>query len=231
MKHIAVNEEESVDQIIDISTISSSVPVSPMNGTITDKITNYSGENNIFHTNQSKLNTPIADSTGNYKDNDRSIPDEDEAPMDGTINVDRSQPSSSENDNRTNKACQSDKTSKDSLQASHLERSVAMSNANKSYKCQICDRNFKYSSRLITHNRIHTGEKPYRCKVCGQSFNQSNHLAHHVLIHTGEKPFKCSACDKCFRQKTTLTTHMLIHTGVKPFKCFECEKCFHRNLI
>ena len=86
---ITAHEEESVHErvIIGVPEIGSSVglPVSPMNGTITDKITNYYGENYIFHTNQSKLNTPVADSTGNYTENDQSISDEDKAHMDRSI--------------------------------------------------------------------------------------------------------------------------------------------------
>ena len=203
-EHIAAHEEESVDEriIIGIPVICSSVPVSPMNGTI---------ENYIFNTNQSKLNTLIADSAGNYKNNDQSIPDEDQAPMDRRIIVDSSQPFSSENDNRTKKASQSDKPSQDSAQASHPERSVSTSKADMLYKCQTCDRNFKYFRWLISHKRIHTGEKPYKCKVCGQSFTKSSSLTDHKLIHTGEKPFKCTVCDKSFRLKSTLTTHMRIH--------------------
>ena len=228
---IVAHEEKSVDErtIIGITTIGSSVPVSPKNDTITNKIRKYYGENNVFNTNQGKLISPIADGAGYYKNTDGGFPDVDETLTDRSINVDRSQPSSSENDNRRSEQRQSDKTSQGLLQACHLERSVSISKADKLYKCQICDSNLQHSSKLISHKRIHTGEKTYKCKVCGQSFTRSSSLKHYVLRHTGEKPFKCTACDKCFWQKSALTTHMLIHTGEKPFKCFECEKSFPRK--
>ena len=61
----------------------------------------------INHVNLKKVlysNAPIADGGGYYKNNDRSIPDEEEAPMDRSIKVNSCQLSPSENDNTMNKA-------------------------------------------------------------------------------------------------------------------------------
>ena len=230
-RDIAAHKEEYVNErtIIGISTIISNVPVSPKNDTITNKITNYYGKNHIFSTKQSKRNAPKADGAHKYMNkynSDQSIPGEVETPMDRSIDDDSCQPSSSENDNRTNEACHSDKPSQDSLQASHHELSVSTVKAERLHKSQICERNFKYLSDRICHNRVHIGHKPCNFKVCRHSFTESSSLTDRVLIHTGMKPFKCTVCDKSFRLKRTLNTHMRIHTGEKPYKCKVCGQSF-----
>ena len=108
---IDAQEDESVKERNSFgnSTISSSAPVSTKNGTITNKLTNYNGENQMFNNNQSEHNAPIADGGGYYKNNDRSIPDEEEAPMDRSIKVNSCELSPLENDNRMNMARKSDK--------------------------------------------------------------------------------------------------------------------------
>ncbi|XP_073417419.1 uncharacterized protein [Dendrobates tinctorius] len=118
------------------------------------------------------------------------------------------------------------------------------------FSCSECGKYYSSKSRLVAHQRIHTGKKPnscsecgkgfilkskivshtreksFSCSECGKCFNRKTNLVTHLRIHTGEKPFSCSECGKCFTRKTNLVTHLRIHTGEKPFSCSECGKPF-----
>ena len=81
------------------------------------------------------------------------------------------------------------------------------------FQCQMYRKTFKYSSKLITHERTHLDERPYNCPLCDKSFKQSHHLVSHKRTHTGERPYKCSLCDKSFKLSHHLVRHKRTHTG------------------
>ncbi|XP_044151718.1 oocyte zinc finger protein XlCOF6.1-like isoform X2 [Bufo gargarizans] len=94
----------------------------------------------------------------------------------------------------------------------------------KPFSCSDCGKSFKFRSRLVAHQRVHTGEKPFACLECGKCFIRKEKLVEHKRIHTGEK--QCSFCGKCFTQKSKLVEHQRTHTGERPFSCLQCGKSF-----
>lgn len=96
----------------------------------------------------------------------------------------------------------------------------------KSHRCPACGKYCLSSSKLIIHQRSHTGEKPYKCPDCGKMFQCSSVLYRHQRIHTGEKPHKCPICGRRFSSNSNLNRHQRIHTGEKPYQCSDCGKSF-----
>ena len=95
----------------------------------------------------------------------------------------------------------------------------------KDIKCNVCHKTFKTKSKLIRHERSHTGEKPYPCEICLKSFSDKSNLVKHKKTHTGEKLFHCLMCQKSYANKGSLDRHTRVHTGEKPFSC-ECGKSY-----
>lgn len=47
-----------------------------------------------------------------------------------------------------------------------------------------------YKKHLLTH----TGEKPHSCDICNREFRYSSNLIMHKRSHKGQKDFECLVC-------------------------------------
>ena len=96
-----------------------------------------------------------------------------------------------------------------------------------SYSCKFCAKTFPAPSKVIVHERIHTGEKPYSCKICLKRFSEKGKLKHHKRAHTGEKPHSCKICAKKFREIRSVKKCEMRHTQEKKkYPCKLCNKLF-----
>jgi KRAB domain-containing zinc finger protein len=93
----------------------------------------------------------------------------------------------------------------------------------KEFKCEVCDKNFKYLSLYERHKRIHNNERTFKCEICDKTFNRPDTLKTHMNIHTGQG-FEC--CGRFFHSKAALKYHQRSSHTVNVIKCKECEQTF-----
>ncbi|MBN3276508.1 ZN236 protein, partial [Polyodon spathula] len=129
----------------------------------------------------------------------------------------------------------------------HLEDHRKELSGSKAYDCKLCHKEFKLSSLLKEHTKLHYKMRPVigstrnykrsidrsgftnRCQHCEKTFKKPSQLVRHIRIHTGERPYKCTHCGKAFNQKVVLQTHMIRHTGEKPHFCSFCPASFSQK--
>uniref|UniRef100_A0A182VPZ1 C2H2-type domain-containing protein n=1 Tax=Anopheles minimus TaxID=112268 RepID=A0A182VPZ1_9DIPT len=104
---------------------------------------------------------------------------------------------------------------------------VVVTDGQKRFQCQSCDRSYTLLSTLRRHQNVHTLENKFECKYCGKVFNKSSSLVmHEKRNHDEDSPYSCDVCGKRFKETSKLIDHRRTHSGEKPFICEVCGKCF-----
>ncbi|XP_037320203.1 zinc finger protein 665-like [Pungitius pungitius] len=89
------------------------------------------------------------------------------------------------------------------------------------FRCDECDKAFKYKSTLESHKQTHN---PLYCEVCMKLVRDPEALAMHKESHT---PFQCNRCDENFPVFKALHKHYIdVHDPVEPFTCTHCLTTF-----
>ena len=98
----------------------------------------------------------------------------------------------------------------------------------RSYKREICYKNFFEKNYLSTHKANYHAQKTFKCETCGEEFACQVTLKRHVSeIHVRLKNHKCNICYKSFSQRAFLKRHQQsAHEKVKAFGCDTCGKQF-----
>ncbi|KAM4623637.1 uncharacterized protein ACJ7VT_004683 [Polymixia lowei] len=91
------------------------------------------------------------------------------------------------------------------------------------FKCDKCEKAFRYRLSLDEHKRTHN---QLYCEVCRKVLRDSETLARHKSSHT---PFQCTLCEDNFRLYKPLARHYEnVHKLSRPFKCHHCPKSFSK---
>ncbi|XP_054610128.1 zinc finger protein 135-like [Dunckerocampus dactyliophorus] len=89
------------------------------------------------------------------------------------------------------------------------------------FRCNECDKAFKYKSTLDSHKQTHN---PLYCEVCMKLVRDSEALAMHKESHT---PFQCNQCEENFPVFKSLHKHYIdVHNPTEPFTCTHCQMTF-----
>uniref|UniRef100_G3PR27 C2H2-type domain-containing protein n=1 Tax=Gasterosteus aculeatus aculeatus TaxID=481459 RepID=G3PR27_GASAC len=89
------------------------------------------------------------------------------------------------------------------------------------FRCDECDKAFKYKSTLESHKQTHN---PLYCEVCTKLVRDPEALAMHKESHT---PFQCNRCEENFPVFKALHKHYIdVHDPVEPFTCTHCLTTF-----
>uniref|UniRef100_A0A8C1XNM7 C2H2-type domain-containing protein n=1 Tax=Cyprinus carpio TaxID=7962 RepID=A0A8C1XNM7_CYPCA len=80
--------------------------------------------------------------------------------------------------------------------------------------CQVCGKTFRLRAQLNAHLRSHSDEKPFKCDNCEKAFKYTWNLnkhkrERHILTHTEIKGFPCANCSDRFLLFSQLQQHFL----------------------
>ena len=77
------------------------------------------------------------------------------------------------------------------------------------FKCNVCNKGFKYQINLTSHMQIH--KENYPCDECGKSFNNKLELKRHIVTDHKQTEstitYECSKCKKFFSSLVRYEKH------------------------
>lgn len=99
----------------------------------------------------------------------------------------------------------------------------------RSFKCNLCDKSYRFKSELETHIKAHTSEFPFVCTWdgCTKRFHKQNFLKKHIRFQHEKRGVTCPECGRVFAGFTQKKIHMAEEHGHdKPFSCSQCPVSF-----
>lgn len=92
-------------------------------------------------------------------------------------------------------------------------------------KCNLCQKEFSSTPRLLEHVNTHKGEKPFKCHFCPRAYASKRNLAAHEVEHVEEPKLACDVCGKKFVKQYTLNGHKARRHVLRPRRKLQCPYC------
>ncbi|KAG5455219.1 hypothetical protein CSKR_106476 [Clonorchis sinensis] len=95
------------------------------------------------------------------------------------------------------------------------------------FRCDLCERSYRFISHLEAHRRSHFPTKEYQCVTCGEKLKYKSSLIRHEQDH--HSGHICKICQSRFPSGKLLKRHSLEHKGAPCFPCILCGKIYTRS--
>ncbi|KAF7286014.1 hypothetical protein GWI33_008317 [Rhynchophorus ferrugineus] len=71
---------------------------------------------------------------------------------------------------------------------------------------------FKHPCKLKDHLIVHSLDRPWKCDICERTFKYKRVLKHHVkMVHDKSRDFLCDICGKTFGNRRNCVVHRKRH--------------------
>lgn len=98
------------------------------------------------------------------------------------------------------------------------------------FTCDICGKQFKSRSIIVSHMKLHGERKTFHCSVCQKDFTSKKGYENHTqIVHEGKILYECKICGKSLGGYGALLSHTRNHNETKRFMCSICGCVFNQN--